>query len=92
MTKAELLEKVSKDAKEVTISKKALEELIDSTFEEIKKAIKKNGKFSYPRFGTFSLKHRKARKGRNPRTNEPINIRASKTVGFRPTPSLKAQL
>ena len=42
--------------------------------EEVAKAIKKEKRFSYPGFGTFNVKSRKARKGRNPQTGEVINI------------------
>ena len=40
-------------------------------------------------FGTFAVKNRKARMGRNPQTNEPMQIKASRTVGFRPGVTLK---
>ena len=43
-------------------------------------------------FGTFAVKNRKARMGRNPQTNEPIQIKASRTVGFRPGAGLKEQV
>mgnify|MGYP002625879725 FL=1 len=41
-------------------------------------------------FGTFAVKERKARMGRNPQTKEPIEIKASRTVGFRAGAALKA--
>ncbi len=91
MTKAELIEAVIKAAKADT-SKAAAEGLIDATFATIGKAIKKEGRLSYPGFGTFNVKKRKARKGRNPRTGETIKIKASKTVSFKPTPKLKESL
>jgi nucleoid DNA-binding protein len=40
-------------------------------------------------FGTFAVKNRKARMGRNPQTNQPMQIKASRTVGFRPGVTLK---
>ncbi len=61
-------------------------------FEEIAKAIKKEKRFQMPGFGTFSVKTRKARTGRNPKTGEEIKIKASKTVGFKPAPTLKEKL
>jgi len=45
-----------------------------------------------PGFGTFSVRARKARKGRNPQNGDVINIKASRTVGFKPAPSLKKGL
>lgn len=90
MTKQDLIDAVAKNAGDV--SKTAVKDLIDATFEEITKAIKKDKRFQVPGFGTFSVKQRKARTGRNPKTGEEIKIKASKTVGFKPAPSLKEKL
>ena len=54
------------------------------------KELKKNGGFTLPSFGTFTVKKTKARKGVNPRTGEPIKVKAGKTVRFKASPSLKA--
>lgn len=91
MTKAELIAAVQSSA-DGDISKRALEEIIDCTFKTIAKDIKKTKRFAYPGFGTFNVKKRKARKGRNPHTGETIKIKASKTVGFKPAPTLKGSL
>ena len=88
MTKAQLIEKVAKALKS-DLSKKQIGDTIDMGFAEMAKAIKKDKRFSYPGFGTFNVKKRKARKGRNPQTGETIKIKASKTVGFKPAPKLK---
>ncbi|MFC1890266.1 HU family DNA-binding protein [Thermodesulfobacteriota bacterium] len=88
MTKAQLIEKVGKALKS-DLSKKQIGDIIDNGFSEMAKAIKKEKRFSYPGFGTFNVKRRKARKGRNPQTGETIKIKASKTVGFKPAPKLK---
>ena len=56
------------------------------------KSIKKDKRFSYPAFGTFTVRNRKARKGRNPQTGAEIKIKASRTVGFKPAPTLKSSL
>ena len=66
--------------------------VIDATFDSIGKSIKKEKRFAYPSFGTFTVRNRKARKGRNPQTGAEIKIKASKTVGFKPAPSLKSSL
>lgn len=55
----------------------------------IVKEIKKNGKFTLPSFGTFTMAKTKARKGVNPRTGESIKVRAGKTVRFKASPTLK---
>ena len=91
MTKAELIEAVHEGHGE-GLSRKAVAELVDSVFVQIGKAVKKNGRFAYPSFGTFSLKKRKARTGRNPQTGAELKIAASKTVGFKPAPELKKSL
>ncbi|MEE8303393.1 MAG: HU family DNA-binding protein [Candidatus Tectomicrobia bacterium] len=91
MTKAELVDQVIKASK-TDLSKKVTGELIDCIFSTVGKAIKKEARFSYPGFGTFAVKKRAARKGRNPRTGSEIKIKASKTVGFKPAPSLKKTL
>jgi DNA-binding protein HU-beta len=58
--------------------------------EAIVKELKKNGGFTLPSFGTFTVKKTKARKGVNPRTGEPVKVKAGKTVRFKASPSLKA--
>ena len=51
--------------------------------------LKKNGKFTLPSFGTFTVRKTKARKGLNPRTGEAIKVKAGKTVRFKASPTLK---
>ncbi|UCD84988.1 MAG: HU family DNA-binding protein [Deltaproteobacteria bacterium] len=91
MTKVELIDKVA-DTKGLDLSKKAVGEVIDACFEAIAKAIRNEKRFSYPGFGTFTVRSRKARVGRNPQTGAEINIKASKTVGFKAAPGLKSSL
>lgn len=91
MTKAELIEAVTTSANGA-LTKKAAGEVVDAVFENIRKSIKKDERFSYPGFGTFTIRTRKARKGRNPQTGQVITIKASKTVGFRPAKELKKGL
>ncbi len=90
MTKTELIDFICKDQKGVT--KKACAEMIDTIFYAVQKSIKKDKKFAYPGFGTFILRSRKARTGRDPRTGATIEIKASKTVGFKPAKAFKDQL
>jgi len=51
--------------------------------------LKKNGKFTLPSFGTFTVRPTKARKAMNPRTGETVKVEAGKTVRFKASPSLK---
>jgi DNA-binding protein HU-beta len=55
----------------------------------IVRELKKNGKFTLPSFGTFSVRKTRARKGLNPRTGESIKVKAGKTVRFKASPTLK---
>jgi DNA-binding protein HU-beta len=89
MTKGDLVDAVAKSAK---ISKRAAGEAVDATFEGISRGIKKSKRFQVPGFGTFTVRSRKARIGRNPQTGAEINIKASRTVGFKPAPFLKKGL
>ena len=92
MTKDQLIESVVKSCNGDDISKRLTGDILDASFKSIQKAIKKNKRFSYPGFGTFLVRNRKARKGRNPQTGAEIQIKASKTVGFKPAPKLKNSL
>jgi DNA-binding protein HU-beta len=92
MNKAELIDAVAKRTEKHGISKAAVREVIDGTFEEITRSIKKEKRFQMPGFGTFTVKTRKARSGRNPKTGEAMKIKASKTIGFKPAPSVKESL
>jgi DNA-binding protein HU-beta len=93
MTKAELIDKVVAGvSKQVELSKKAAGEILDIVFQEVAGAIRKDKRFAYPGFGTFNVRTRKPRKGRNPRTGEVIKIKGSKTVSFKVAPQLKSKL
>ena len=91
MTKAELVEKLHTTWNN-EITKKLAGELVDAVFDNVSSAIRKDKRFQYPGFGTFVVRNRKARKGRNPQTGEAIKIKASKSVGFRPAAALKEKL
>ncbi len=90
MTKAGLIEKVQ--ANNGAFSKRQVALLVDEVFEQLGKAIKRDKRFSMPGFGTFTVKRRAGRVGRNPRTGAEIRIAPTKTVGFRPSPELKRAL
>jgi len=90
MTKAELIEAVASESGELT--KANVQAVIDSTFDIIAKTLKKDKRFSVSGFGTFVVRKRNGRTGRNPRTGEEIKIAPSKTVGFKPSPQLKESL
>lgn len=89
MTKAELVDKIAKDAE---ISKKQADAVIASFIEAVAKTCKKDGKVILVGFGSFALAKRKARTGRNPQTGAAIKIKASKTVRFSAGKTLKDSL
>jgi DNA-binding protein HU-beta len=87
MTKAELVETIAKD---VNISKAAAGAALESFMANVIKALKKkDGKITLVGFGTFTKVRRKARKGRNPQTGEPIKIKARNAVTFKAGKKLK---
>ena len=87
MTKAELVDSIANDA---GISKVAASTALNSFMANVTKALKKkDGKVTLVGFGTFSKIRRKARKGRNPQTGDPIKIKACNVVKFRPGKKLK---
>ena len=92
MTKKELVEAVHGSQGIQDLTKKSTSLMVDAVFEAIKEALQKQERFSYPGFGTFKTRERKARKGRNPRTGKPIKIKASKTITFKPAPAFKEAL
>lgn len=91
MTKAELVNLVA-ETKGLEVTKKDVEAILDLAFDGIAKSVRKERRFSYPGFGTWTVRTRKARMGVNPQTKKPIKIPASKTVGFKPAPILKKGL
>ncbi len=91
MTKQELIDVIAENNK-WGLTKKATADVVDAVFMGIRKAVKKGRRFSYPGFGTWNVRTRKARNGRNPQTGQTIRIKASKTVGFRPAKVFKSKL
>jgi DNA-binding protein HU-beta len=86
MTKAELVGEMANTA---GMTKADAEKSLNAFLDVAKKTLKKEGKLTLAGFGSFVVAKRKARKGRNPQTGEPINIKAGKVVRFRAGKSLK---
>ncbi|MER2492777.1 HU family DNA-binding protein [Catenovulum sediminis] len=86
MNKSELVKRIADDADIAQNSaNKALTALIDTITTELSEG----GKVDLIGFGSFSLKHRNARTGRNPSTGEPIEIAAANVPSFKPGKALK---
>ena len=90
MTKADLIEKVQ--AAHGGLSRRQVALVVDAVFEQLAKGIRKDKRFSMPGFGTFVVKKRAGRVGRNPQTGAEIQIAPTKTIGFKPAPELKNAL
>ncbi len=91
MNKSELVEAIQKNlGKEAT--KRQAEESLAAVLTSISKGVKKDGKVQLIGFGTFEIKKRAARMGRNPKTGEAMKVKASKTVGFKASSTLKGSL
>ena len=86
MNKAEL---VSAVAEKADMSKKDSEKAVKAVFEVIEESLAQSEKVQLVGFGTFEVKERAARTGRNPQTKEEIQIPAAKVPGFKAGKALK---
>lgn len=89
MNKSELIDIVAEAA---DISKASAARATDALLDGIIAALKKDDQVSLVGFGTFVVRSRAARAGRNPRTGETIQIKAAKVPGFKPGKALKDAL
>ncbi|MBN2143639.1 MAG: HU family DNA-binding protein [Candidatus Aureabacteria bacterium] len=89
MNKGELIEAVLNNKDAGLESKASAERVVNAVIDSIQGGLKKEGIVQVVGLGTFKVKSRAARKGRNPKTGESINIKASKTVGFKASSELK---
>ncbi len=89
MTKADLAEKV---AEHVHLTKKDIEIIIDTMFDSIAQALatQSDGKVELRGFGSFRVRQRRARQGRNPRTGTPVEVPAKRIPFFKPGKDLQA--
>ena len=86
MNKIELVAGVAEKA---GLTKKDAEKAVNALFESVQQELVKGGKVQMIGFGTFEVKERAARKGRNPRTGQDIEIPASKNPVFKAGKVLK---
>ena len=86
MNKAELIDAVADSA---DLSKASATRALDAALDAISNALKGGDQVTLVGFGTFSVRARAARTGRNPRTGEPIEIKASNVPGFKAGKALK---
>ncbi len=86
MTKADLVEKVAKEAE---MTKKDAEQLVEIVFDSIIGSLNGGEKIELRGFGSFRVRERNARQGRNPKTGEAVSIPAKRVAYFKPGKELK---
>jgi DNA-binding protein HU-beta len=92
MNKSELVEAIVKNKNSGIDSKAAAERALESVLDAVRSGLKKDKAVQLIGFGNFVVKNRKARAGINPKTGEKIQIKASRSVGFKPGKALKASV
>ena len=88
MTKAELVEDVAQAAE---LTKKDAERLVEIVFESIIESLNHGEKIELRGFGSFRVRERGARRGRNPKTGDPVSIPAKRVPYFKPGKELHSQ-
>jgi len=86
MTKADLVEEVSKVTE---LTRKDSEVIVDTLFESVITALKAGDKLEVRGFGSFRVRQRNARVGRNPKTGEKVEVPAKRVPYFKPSKELK---
>src|SRR4051812_38198647 len=86
MTKAELVEEVARAAE---LTKKDSEVIVDEVFKSIITSLNEGEKIELRGFGSFRVRERGARRGRNPKTGDPVDIPAKRVPYFKPGKELK---
>ena len=89
MTKADIVEQVYL---KVGLPKKESSEIVEVAFEIIKETLEKSENVKISGFGSFTVREKKARRGRNPQTGEEIEITPRKVLTFKPSLKLKAAI
>jgi len=86
MTKAELVDEVAQSA---TLTRKHSEVIVDAVFSSIVEALQHGDKIELRGFGSFRVRHRGSRTGRNPRTGEGVLVPAKRVPYFKPGKELR---
>ena len=86
MTKAELVEEVARVSE---LTKKHSEVIVNTVFDSIIEALHKDEKIELRGFGSFRIRQRRSRQGRNPKTGDKVDVPAKKIPYFKPGKELK---
>lgn len=86
MTKAELVEEVARTSE---LTKKDAERLVEIVFQSLIETLNKGEKIELRGFGSFRLRERNSRRGRNPKTGSAVSIPAKRVAYFKPGKELR---
>lgn len=89
MTKADLVEIIFE---KVGLSKKEARDIVEILFDTIKQAFHEGESVKIPGFGTFNVRKKTSRRGRNPQTGEEMEITARRVLTFKTSNQLKADI
>ena len=89
MTKADLVDKIHSNT---GLTKDEAFAYLETILETIKKSLETAATVKITGFGSFVVKEKNSRRGRNPQTGEPITITARKVLTFKPSPVLKSTI
>ena len=99
MTRKELIQRIQeglpqRDGPDVggELSQRQIAAVVDQLFEAVVGALRSDGRYVHPGFGTFTVKVQNAREGRNPFTGEELRIPEGVTVSFKPSADLRGRL
>ena len=81
MTKSELIERIAEQNPHLNM--RDVEKIVNVIFEEMIQGLARSDRIELRDFGAFSVKHREARKGRNPRTGETVHVEAKRLPHFK---------
>lgn len=89
MTKAELVERL---AERVNLTKKQTEVIVNTVFKSITEALSKGNKVELRGFGSFRIRHRNSREGRNPKSGQKVDVPAKKVPFFKAGKELREMI
>ena len=89
MKQSELIERVAMKGQMTKAEARRMVDLVMGELEHGVREVRRNGSVTIPRVGTFRITNRSERMGRNPRTGEPMRIKASKSLRMRPAANLR---
>ena len=90
MTKSELIQRIAERNPHLYL--RDVEKIVDTIFDEITQALVDGNRVELRGFGAFSVKHRDARMGRNPRTGESVHVEAKRLPFFKTGKGLRERL